>query len=122
MSTERILDSTEETFWPEANNTGSDYVSCPSCRGVGKIPIEHESQMVAIIPIRDKRLKPRRTWLWIVLTLLVCALIAGILSFFLIPRGVKLNLSTWNLNGTITFYNNQSDFTESLVKLNSTVS
>lgn len=120
MSLERILDSTDDYLW-ERNNTQSDDIQCPSCRGRGKIPREQESQMVAIIPIRDKRLKPRRTWLWVILTLFVCALLAGLLSFFLIPRTIKLHLSSRYINGTITLYNNASDFKESLVKLNTTI-
>lgn len=36
-------------------------VPCPSCSGSGRIPKELEGQLVAIIPVNDKRLRPRRT-------------------------------------------------------------
>ncbi|GFN73761.1 transmembrane protein [Plakobranchus ocellatus] len=38
-----------------------DSVPCPSCRGLGRVPKELENQLVALIPMKDGRLKPRRT-------------------------------------------------------------
>ncbi|CAB1311984.1 unnamed protein product [Coregonus sp. 'balchen'] len=34
--------------------------TCPTCRGIGRIPRGHD-QLVAVIPCSDKRLKPSRT-------------------------------------------------------------
>ncbi|CAD5117386.1 DgyrCDS6160 [Dimorphilus gyrociliatus] len=117
MSTEYLCDSVDDS-----PSTESVTVKCPSCRGSGRIPKEYESQLVAIIPVRDKRLKPRRTWLWIVLTLAICIILASLLGFFLAPRSVKLSLRSNHLNGTKIYDNNASDFTQSDVKVISILS
>ena len=43
---------------------------------------------MAIIPLKDNRLKPRRTWLVILITIILCALIAGLVLFFVVPRSI----------------------------------
>lgn len=40
-------------------------VPCPSCSGSGFIPKELESTLVALIPLNDERLKPKRTWVFL---------------------------------------------------------
>ncbi|XP_060576421.1 transmembrane protein 106B-like [Ruditapes philippinarum] len=65
-------------------------VPCPSCKGMGKIPKEQEGQLVALIPMKDKRLRPRRTYLWVCLAVVVCLTAAGLLMFFMFPRGVDM--------------------------------
>jgi len=67
-----------------------DGVPCPSCRGTGRIPKELERQLVALIPIDDKRLRPRRTWFWVSVAVFICLIICGLLLFFLIPRSISL--------------------------------
>jgi len=67
-----------------------DGVPCPSCRGTGRIPKELEKMLVALIPIDDKRLRPRRTWVWVSVAVLICLIICGLLLFFLIPRSISL--------------------------------
>jgi len=67
-----------------------DGVPCPSCRGTGRIPKELERQLVALIPIDDKRLRPRRTWMWVTVAVFICLIICGLLLFFLIPRSISL--------------------------------
>ncbi|XP_071949667.1 transmembrane protein 106B-like isoform X2 [Antedon mediterranea] len=69
---------------------------CPTCKGTGRIPPGQEDQLVALIPYRDGRLKPRRTWLWVALSILGCAIVAGILCFILIPRDIKMTEPTVN--------------------------
>ncbi|XP_041365086.1 transmembrane protein 106B-like isoform X2 [Gigantopelta aegis] len=66
-------------------------VPCPTCRGLGKIPKEHEGQLVALIPMRDKRLKPQRTILYVILAIIVCMLTTFLILFFLFPRDVILS-------------------------------
>lgn len=66
-------------------------VPCPTCRGAGSIPKEQESQLVALIPVQDDRLKPRRTCLWVSLAIIGCLLTAGLLIFFMFPRDVKIS-------------------------------
>lgn len=71
-------------------------VTCPTCNGKGKVEIEpgqSPEQLVALIPYRDERLKPRRTKLYVAITVVVCAVISGLLLFFLLPRSVTVNLS-----------------------------
>ncbi|XP_074659211.1 transmembrane protein 106B-like isoform X4 [Tubulanus polymorphus] len=64
-------------------------VPCPTCRGTGKIPKDQEKELVALIPLNDKRLNPQ-TKLKIFATILVCILAAGLTIFFLFPRSVRL--------------------------------
>lgn len=68
----------------------SGSVPCPTCRGLGNVPKEQEGQLIALIPMKDKRLKPRRTHLWVGLAVLLCILAAGLLVFFMFPRSVML--------------------------------
>ncbi|KAJ8314090.1 hypothetical protein KUTeg_008651 [Tegillarca granosa] len=68
----------------------SGSVPCPTCRGVGNIPKEQEGELVALIPLKDDRLKPRRTYLYVGLAVLICLLAAGLLLFFLLPRNVTI--------------------------------
>lgn len=78
-----------------ANDSGytellSGSVPCPTCRGLGNVPKEQEGQLIALIPMKDKRLKPRRTYLWVGLAILLCLVAAGLLLFFMFPRDVML--------------------------------
>ncbi|KAI6174876.1 hypothetical protein M3Y97_00970100 [Aphelenchoides bicaudatus] len=66
-------------------------VPCPSCSGSGFIPKELESTLVALIPLNDERLKPKRTWRYILLWVVLCFLIGGSVIFFLMPRTVTLS-------------------------------
>jgi len=66
-------------------------VPCPSCNGSGLIPKELEGTLVALIPVNDSRLKPKRTWLYIVLCVLVSILVGGTILFLLMPRTVTLS-------------------------------
>lgn len=66
-------------------------VPCPSCNGSGLIPKELESTLVALIPVNDERLKPKRTWLYISFWIIVCIIIGGILLFLFMPRTVVLS-------------------------------
>jgi len=66
-------------------------VPCPSCRGLGRIPRELEAQYVAIIPLSDRRLKPNRTYAWVLGAVSMCVLVAGLMLFFLLPRTVYVD-------------------------------
>jgi hypothetical protein len=76
-------DSYEELF--------KDSVPCPSCRGLGRVPKELENQLVALIPMKDGRLKPRRTLLYVVIAVLLCVTTGGLLIFFLMPRDITIS-------------------------------
>lgn len=66
-------------------------ITCPSCKGIGRIPREYESQMVALIPADDSRLKPRRTVLYISISFLICVVIGALMTFFLVSRNIDMN-------------------------------
>ena len=70
-----------------------DAVTCPTCGGTGKIHRRESQQLIALIPYKDKRLKPRRgPILYIVITVVVCLIAAGLLTFFLLPRSVTMQV------------------------------
>lgn len=66
-------------------------VPCPSCKGSGRIPKEMEETLVALIPINDDRLKPKRTWVYVLCGILICIVLAGIAIFLMVPRAVDLS-------------------------------
>lgn len=89
---------TEEGSSHRTTSNASDYtelhrgsVPCPSCSGTGLIPKELEETLVAIIPVNDERLKPKRTWVIVSIWVLLCTLIGGIIIFLLMPRTVMLS-------------------------------
>lgn len=67
-------------------------VMCPTCNGTGRIPRGQEDDLVALIPYRDDRLKPRRTKLYVFLSILLCGLVAGIMCAFLLTKPVHMNI------------------------------
>ncbi|KAG7492342.1 hypothetical protein MATL_G00013780 [Megalops atlanticus] len=64
---------------------------CPTCQGTGRIPRGQESQLVAVIPCSDQRLKPRHTKLYVCVSVVLCLLICALVLFFLFPRSVSLS-------------------------------
>ncbi|KAK5851174.1 hypothetical protein PBY51_001989 [Eleginops maclovinus] len=73
-----------------ATNGTSTGDTCPTCRGTGRIPRGHEGQLVAVIPCNDVRLKPRRTKLYVCVSMVLCLLLCNLILFFLFPRSVTL--------------------------------
>lgn len=65
-------------------------VPCPSCNGTGRISKEFEKQLVALIPLTDNRLKPRRTWIWVIVAITSSLLLCGLALFFIVPRSLSL--------------------------------
>ncbi|CAJ0948749.1 unnamed protein product, partial [Mesorhabditis belari] len=100
---ERLREERAESAYGAAasdssNRLSNDYtelrsgnVLCPSCKGTGWIPRELEETLVALIPINDDRLKPKRTFLWVCLGVGVVLIIAFVLIFMLMPRAVNLS-------------------------------
>lgn len=89
---ERTNNSTTEN-----NPMASDYtelmngsVPCPSCNGSGRIPKEMEETLVALIPVNDDRLKPKRTCIWVSIGIGICILLASATIFMLVPRSIAL--------------------------------
>nr|XP_056720676.1 transmembrane protein 106A [Euleptes europaea] len=73
---------------PSFSSRGS--VTCPTCQGTGRIPREQEQQLVALIPYGDQRLKPRRTKLYVTITVALCLLITCLMMYFLFPRSIAV--------------------------------
>ncbi|KAK3108563.1 hypothetical protein FSP39_010697 [Pinctada imbricata] len=91
-------------------------VPCPTCRGAGNIPKEQEHQLVALIPVKDERLKPRRTWLYVLLAVSFCVITAGLLIFFMFPRDVTLSSNVKLLLPSDLVINKEEQFVSFTVK------
>ncbi|XP_072305613.1 transmembrane protein 106C [Eucyclogobius newberryi] len=74
--------------FPYVEFTGRDSITCPTCQGTGRIPSEQVNELVALIPYNDQRLRPQRTKLYVVLSVVLCLLTFGLVAFFLFPRPV----------------------------------
>lgn len=85
-------------------------VPCPTCRGLGRISKDQENSMVALIPLSDKRLKPRRTTLYVGIAILMCLFIGAMLMFFLLPRSVSLSSSREKLNPIHTVVDKEKQY------------
>ncbi|NXJ14654.1 T106C protein, partial [Odontophorus gujanensis] len=74
--------------FPYVEFTGQDSITCPTCQGTGCIPTEQVNELVALIPYSDQRLRPQRTKLYVLLSVLLCLLVSGLVAFFLFPHTV----------------------------------
>ncbi|KAK2885906.1 hypothetical protein Q8A67_016743 [Cirrhinus molitorella] len=74
--------------FPYVEFTGRDSITCPTCQGSGRIPSGQLNELVALIPYSDQRLQPRRTKLYVVLSVILCLLASVLVAFFLFPRPV----------------------------------
>ncbi|OCT74041.1 transmembrane protein 106B S homeolog isoform X1 [Xenopus laevis] len=81
----------EASHFPYVEFTGSDSVTCATCQGTGRIPRGRENQLVALIPYSDQRLRPRRTKLYVTVSVIVCLLLSCLAVFFLFPRSVDVH-------------------------------
>ena len=116
-------------------------VVCPSCKGTGRLPKGMEQELVALIPYKDNRLKPRPVWPYIALAIGLLALTlftGGGLLFFMYPRSVAAStfdavattpndsfvvtsrLMNMSLNASV-YVNNSNFFSISVLNLNITV-
>ncbi|KRX73139.1 Polyphosphoinositide phosphatase [Trichinella sp. T6] len=78
---------------PIAVISGSESMNCivcASCSGKGYIPRDREDELVALIPFSDKRLKPSKTWMWVISSILICLLLSGLALYFLLPRTINV--------------------------------
>uniref|UniRef100_A0A5S6QRQ1 Transmembrane protein 106A n=1 Tax=Trichuris muris TaxID=70415 RepID=A0A5S6QRQ1_TRIMR len=82
--------SSHSSISEQAALPGPDCYPCPSCSGKGFISRDHESELVALIPFSDKRLKPTKTWLWVIGAVFACLLFSGLVLFFLLPRTITV--------------------------------
>ncbi|KAG8443079.1 hypothetical protein GDO86_011774 [Hymenochirus boettgeri] len=82
--------SGDVSHFPYVEFTGKDSVTCATCQGTGRIPRGRENQLVALIPYSDQRLRPRRTKLYVTVSVIVCLLLSCLCVFFLFPRSVDV--------------------------------
>ncbi|CAH8504388.1 unnamed protein product [Dicrocoelium dendriticum] len=73
------------------NRLSSTSVPCPTCRGTGNLPKDSVAEYVALIPLSDSRLRPRRTWLKIAAAVALCLTVFTLLLTFLFPRAIRLS-------------------------------
>lgn len=67
---------------------------------------DEEHKLVALIPLDDKRLKPKRIWLWILITIIFCSMIAITITFLFVPRTIHIKNEILNVEPyNITFIN-----------------
>ncbi|NWI62061.1 T106C protein, partial [Todus mexicanus] len=52
---------------------------------------EQVNEVVALIPYSDQRLRPQRTKLYVLLSVLLCLLVSGLVVFFLFPHSVLVD-------------------------------
>ena len=83
-------DDDEPLLSVPADNGSSHPQRCPTCQGTGVVA--QSSGLVALIPLDDVRLKRRHTFLWIILTIIFCALAASATIAVLLPRSVHLSI------------------------------
>lgn len=65
--------------------------TCPTCRGIGRIPRGQEKELVALIPYSDQRLKPRRTKCYVCITVITCLVACAIFAALLIQLSVTVD-------------------------------
>ncbi|XP_028263312.1 transmembrane protein 106A [Parambassis ranga] len=90
VTSEEPEPTTLKHFPPYGSMSPSTGDTCPTCRGTGRIPRGHADQLVAVIPCNDDRLKPRRTKLYVCVSMAACLLLCCLILYFLFPRSVTL--------------------------------
>lgn len=66
--------------------------TCPTCHGKGKLTQSQADRLVALIPASDKRLRPRRTKLYLCITAVTTVFCLSLTAFFLWPRPVYVTI------------------------------
>ncbi|CAH8428778.1 unnamed protein product [Schistosoma turkestanicum] len=75
----------------------SPQVTCPTCSGSGLVQIDSRAEYVALIPLTDRRLRPRRICLKLFGSVVICSLVFILLLIFLFPRTISLSSSAYKL-------------------------
>ncbi|XP_044274605.1 transmembrane protein 106A isoform X2 [Varanus komodoensis] len=109
-------DTTEVSCIPCAGISSRSSVTCPTCQGTGRIPREQEQQLVALIPYGDQRLKPRRTKLYVSLTVAICLLMTCLVMYFLFPRAILVIPAGLNAS-SISFDNSSYSITLNMTNI-----
>ncbi|XP_040187504.1 transmembrane protein 106A isoform X2 [Rana temporaria] len=103
-----------------SSSEGSPTVTCPTCRGIGRIPRGQERELVALIPYSDQRLKPRRTKCYVCIAVISCLVICAIVAALLIQLSVTVDHA--GVNSSLVIHDDSSStvYLETTNKLNIT--
>ena len=93
-------------FWSYEEFGGNqDYSNCLTCQGIGRVPRSQLEDLMALVPCNDDRLKPKRTALWVsmgvIVAFITCGAVAGLMTYFLLPRYVDVHMVTPTRNGLV---------------------
>nr|XP_047136893.1 transmembrane protein 106B [Hydra vulgaris] len=69
---------------------------CPTCLGKGKLTQSQADSVLALISVSDRRLRPKRTKIYLGITLLLCLVCIVLIAFFFFPRSVTLFIIATN--------------------------
>ncbi len=85
-----LNDDDEPLLNTTIDNSTNNNRRCPTCQGTGLVATS--PGLVALIPLDDVRLKRRHTFLWIILTIVFCTLIALAVMTTILPRAVHVSI------------------------------
>lgn len=92
------------------------YKNCPTCKGTGRIKQNEQNKLIALIPLSDSRLKPKRLWIWILITFLLCFIASFGIYFFLSPRSIDIKSIYQNVKPyNITYIRDTNSTTVGLI-------
>eukprot|EP00794_Sanderia_malayensis_P003701 gene3701-4221_t len=78
-------------------------VACPTCNGKGKLSQAQSDTMLALIPMHDQRLKPKRTKLKLAVVFTLLVVTGGMCFAFLYPRSVTISIANVEANSIRNF-------------------
>jgi hypothetical protein len=108
-STTVMSDGDDEPLLNTSVENSSHNRRCPTCQGTGSVT--QATVLVALIPLDDVRLKRRYTFLWIILTVIFCTLVASAAIAVLLPRSVHVSIQNpIVIDATNDTYRNNSCF------------
>nr|CAH8822259.1 unnamed protein product [Trichobilharzia regenti] len=86
----------------------SGQATCPTCSGAGYVPKDSKAEYVALIPLTDRRLRPRRMCLKLFGAVVVCSLTFVLLLIFLFPRTISISSSVYKLSPITAIVNSEN--------------
>ena len=89
-SADQNVGSVNQRNYSFDDSSSKSKVPCPTCQGKGKLSQGQAESVVALIPVRDKRLKPRKTKLYIGATVVFSMVSIFLVAFFLLPRTLSV--------------------------------
>lgn len=86
-----LLNEPHSLHYEELSNPKNNSVTCPTCRGLGRLPKQSTSELVALVPYSDSRLQPSYTKSWISLGIALTAILFISAAYILVPRSVAIS-------------------------------